>query len=73
MAKSPPRRLGRRNRLDLEPNGLGTVGRDETELRACIEFLDRQTRLGPVKPDDQAAWTDLAHVLFNAKEFIFVE
>jgi cytochrome c553 len=25
------------------------------------------------KPDHPKAWTDLAHVLFNAKEFIFVE
>ena len=25
------------------------------------------------KPDHPKAWADLAHVLFNAKEFIFVE
>jgi len=25
------------------------------------------------KPDHPKAWTDLAHVFFNAKEFIFVE
>jgi hypothetical protein len=34
----------------------------ETELAACLDFLKGQP----------AAWTDLAHVLFNVKEFIFV-
>ncbi len=34
----------------------------EAELAACVEFLQH----------DPAAWADLAHVLFNAKEFIFV-
>jgi hypothetical protein len=45
---------------------------DEAELRACIEFLDRQTQLGPDKTDNETAWTDLAHALFNAKEFIYL-
>ena len=35
----------------------------ETELAACLDFLTR---------DDPAAWADLAHVLFNVKEFIFI-
>jgi hypothetical protein len=42
----------------------------EPELAACLEYLDRQ----PVAPgrDDLAAWADLAHVLLNVKDFIFV-
>ncbi len=42
------------------------------ELAAATEFVkDLAAESG--KPDDLKAWTDLAHVLFNAKEFIFVE
>ena len=41
------------------------------ELTEAIAFLQEQTRLG-LQPDDARAWTDLAHVLFNVKEFIFV-
>jgi cytochrome c553 len=39
------------------------------ELRACADFIDRQTRTS----DEPAAWAALAHVLFNTKEFIFVQ
>jgi hypothetical protein len=42
----------------------------EDELTACREFLHSQARLGG-KADGEA-WADLAHVLFNAKEFIFL-
>jgi hypothetical protein len=38
----------------------------QTELAACLDFVCRQSRGGA------AAWVDLAHVLFNAKEFIFL-
>jgi hypothetical protein len=44
----------------------------DSELAACLDFLVRQAALSGHKPDDPAAWADLAHVLFNAKEFIFV-
>jgi hypothetical protein len=44
----------------------------KAELAAAREFLAGQAaEYG--KPDDPRAWADLAHVLFNAKEFIFVE
>ena len=49
-------------------------GREVTkaELAAALEFLAEQAaEYG--KPDHPKAWADLAHVLFNAKEFIFVE
>jgi hypothetical protein len=45
-----------------------TVG----EVDACLAFLERQAQLAGGKTDDLAVWTDLAHVLFNAKEFIFL-
>ncbi|MCI0703940.1 MAG: PSD1 and planctomycete cytochrome C domain-containing protein [Planctomycetia bacterium] len=42
------------------------------ELTAATEFVkELSTEYG--KPDHPKAWADLAHVLFNAKEFIFVE
>ncbi|HEV3386898.1 MAG TPA: PSD1 and planctomycete cytochrome C domain-containing protein [Gemmata sp.] len=42
------------------------------ELDAAMEFLAEQGKeYGKV--DAPKAWSDLAHVLFNAKEFIFVE
>jgi hypothetical protein len=45
---------------------LRAFGRTATdaECRRCLDFIEKQ-------PGD-AAWTDLAHVLFNAKEFIFL-
>jgi hypothetical protein len=49
---------------------------DEQERAAATAFLEAQTALhGGSFADDprqEAAWTDLAHALFNAKEFIFV-
>jgi cytochrome c553 len=49
-------------------------GREPTkdELAAATEFVEAQSKEYG-KPDDPRAWADLAHVLFNAKEFIFVE
>ncbi len=40
---------------------------DENELTACLRFLEQQSA-GP-----EAAWSSLAHVLFNIKEFIFLQ
>jgi hypothetical protein len=42
------------------------------ELAAATEFLVGQAKEYG-KPDHPKAWADLAHVLLNAKEFIFVE
>jgi hypothetical protein len=42
------------------------------ELVAAVSFVTVQAKEHG-KPDHPRAWTDLAHVLFNAKEFIFVE
>lgn len=38
----------------------------DDERAGAISFLDEQG-------EDHAAWTDLAHVVFNMKEFIFIE
>jgi hypothetical protein len=44
---------------------------DEQELADALAFLEEQGRLrgGPGHPQ---AWADLCHVLFNVKEFIFI-
>jgi mono/diheme cytochrome c family protein len=42
------------------------------ELGAATEFVAEQSKEYG-KPDHPKAWADLAHVLFNAKEFIYVE
>jgi hypothetical protein len=47
-------------------------GPTKDELAAAAEFVAEQAREYG-KPDHVKAWTDLAHVLFNTKEFIFVE
>jgi hypothetical protein len=44
----------------------------EEEVRTATEFIAGQAREYG-KLDDVRAWTDLAHVLVNGKEFIFVE
>ncbi len=41
----------------------------ELELTACVDFLEHQTA---AQSREEDAWTNLAHVLFNVKEFIFV-
>jgi hypothetical protein len=43
----------------------------EVETKKCLAFLESQGKLhgDPAAP---AAWSDLAHVLYNSKEFIFV-
>jgi hypothetical protein len=38
----------------------------ESELAACLEFVRRPA------PEELAVWTDLAHVLLNMKEFIYI-
>jgi hypothetical protein len=53
---------------------LSAFGRlpSEIELKACSAFLERQAELQKLAPSDLKVWTDLAHTLFNVKEFIFV-
>jgi hypothetical protein len=44
----------------------------KTELGAAMDFIAEQGKEYG-KEDHPKAWSDLAHVLFNTKEFIFVE
>jgi hypothetical protein len=53
---------------------LTAFGRPPTadESAACVEFLSEQgTRYG-VMANDPRVWADLAHTLFNAKDFIYL-
>lgn len=43
-----------------------------SELADALAFLGDQDKAYG-KPDDPRSWTDLCHVLFNVKEFIFLE
>jgi hypothetical protein len=43
----------------------------KTELAEALQFVETQDRQYGTK-DDQRSWGDLAHVLMNVKEFIFV-
>lgn len=47
---------------------------DEQETAAALAFVDEQARrYGTANQDDLRAWTDLCHVLFNVKEFTFID
>jgi len=44
-----------------------------SEASAAREFLTEQRGLyAATDPNHAAAWTDLCHVLFNVKEFIYI-
>jgi hypothetical protein len=43
-----------------------------TERHDCLAFLYGQAKRYGVTADDAKVWADLAHTLFNVKEFIFV-
>jgi hypothetical protein len=49
----------------------------DAETSAALAFLDQQTReygaSSKVVARDERAWADLGHVLYNCKEFVFVE
>ncbi|MEX0712400.1 MAG: PSD1 and planctomycete cytochrome C domain-containing protein [Pirellulales bacterium] len=46
---------------------------DKAEIALARSFVDEQSRRYGDDGGGQKAWSDLAHVLFNAKEFIFIE
>lgn len=43
------------------------------ESTACIEFLNEQAKRYNSTANDLKPWTDLTHMLFNAKEFIYID
>jgi hypothetical protein len=53
---------------------LSAFGRppDETEFQSCEFFLKSSAALHGGAADDPWPWSDLAHSLINAKEFIFI-
>jgi Protein of unknown function (DUF1549)/Protein of unknown function (DUF1553)/Planctomycete cytochrome C len=54
---------------------VAAFGRPPTaeESAACLKFLAEQgRRYGATADDDPRAWVDLAHTLFNAKDFIYL-
>jgi hypothetical protein len=53
---------------------LAAFGRPPTdgELNDCRAFLEQEGKHAARNADDVAVWADLAHVMFNVKEFIFV-
>jgi hypothetical protein len=59
----------------IESMYLSAFGRPPrpAELQACRQFLERQTRSTQPPPNEVAAWAALAHVLFNTKEFIYLQ
>ncbi|HEY2411863.1 MAG TPA: PSD1 and planctomycete cytochrome C domain-containing protein [Pirellulaceae bacterium] len=53
---------------------LSAFGREPStpECSKVIEFLDSQAKDYGCTADDERVWADCAHVLFNFKEFVFV-
>jgi hypothetical protein len=58
----------------VEAMYASAFGRPPTaaERGACLAFLQGQAKRYGVTADDGKVWADLAHTLFNVKEFIFV-
>ncbi len=52
---------------------VSSLGRepDDAELHAALDFLG--VTPGQTNSQDPQAWADFAHVLFNVKEFIFIQ
>ena len=50
-------------------------GRSATtdEIIACVEFVTEQATRHGEKPNDVKPWSDLAHTLFNTKEFVYLD
>jgi hypothetical protein len=48
----------------------------EAEMEAALTFLNQQSDELKLRPDDgqnnEQLWADLAHVLINVKEFVFI-
>ena len=44
----------------------------DAEIQDALAFVEAQSQQYPAT-DHLHAWADLAHVIFNVKEFIFVE
>ena len=56
---------------------FAALGREPTpeEERLALEFIEKQSKIYIEEKEDgsRQAWSDFCHVLFNAKEFIFLD
>ena len=76
-SKWAARALAERNNTNarLDNMFLRAYGRlpDATDRAQIAEFLDRHAARYPgATAEDPRVWSDLAHVIFNSKEFIFI-
>jgi hypothetical protein len=53
---------------------LSAFGRPPTdsELADCLDFVEQQSERAGKQAEDAAVWADLAHTLFQTKEFIYL-
>ena len=65
---------GGSDRQRIQRMYLSAFGRPPTdaELAACLGFLEEQAKAGGKQAVDPAVWADLAHTLFQLKEFIYL-
>jgi hypothetical protein len=72
-----------RRLLEIEEDAESRIGRmffraigrgpTEEELARCLRFVAQDVRqIAGKSGDELEAWRDLAHVLFNLKEFVFL-
>ncbi|HVS39621.1 MAG TPA: PSD1 and planctomycete cytochrome C domain-containing protein [Gemmataceae bacterium] len=66
---------GGSDRQRIQRMYLGAFGRPATdaELSACFDFLETQAKTAGKQAEDPAVWADLAHTLFQVKEFIWLD
>ncbi len=65
---------GGSDRQRIQRMYVSAFGRPPTdaELSACFDFLEQQSARAGKQAEDPAVWTDLAHTLFETKEFIYL-
>jgi len=52
-------------------SALGRLPTSE-ELRTALEFIEQQTNSNSSDADRARIWSELGHVIFNLKEFIYI-
>jgi hypothetical protein len=77
-AKDLMMRSGYSTEQRIEHLFAAALGRQPSaqEVQSLVEFIDDQAEAYALPPaargSDQRLWTDLCHVLFNAKEFLYI-
>ncbi|WP_437187937.1 PSD1 and planctomycete cytochrome C domain-containing protein [Planctomicrobium sp. SH668] len=62
-----------RARIELAFHQAFSRDPDKSELEECLLFLKEQSELYQCDEGDPQVWGDLCHMLFNMKEFIFLQ